>query len=208
MDYSPSCSAPAGGGKSTTFTCNVDASQLPDGPVTICVISATRRCRTTRARQTSPGPRCRRTTPTRSATPSLSTGACRRRPAAGTPDPGTPDTDTPNPGAPAPGESAGIPGGLQIGSLSILVPRKVKIGKTKQLVIGAHASQAGQLSLRLVRGKKVVSRLSVGLSAGQTKQRLRLPRRLRAGTYTVKIAFKAIGTSWAATGATKVSARR
>ena len=46
------------------------------------------------------------------------------------------------------------------------------------------------------------------LHARCAKQRLRLPRRLRAGTYTVKIAFKAIGASWAATGATKVSARR
>jgi hypothetical protein len=208
MDYSPSCSAPAGGGKSTTFTCNVDASQLPDGPVTICVISADASVPDNPSSANQSGSamqanhsdeKCDTVTLDRSVpTP----------PGGGTPDPGTPDTDTPNPGAPAPGESAGIPGGLQIGSLSILVPRKVKIGKTKQLVIGAHASQAGQLSLRLVRGKKVVSRLSVGLSAGQTKQRLRLPRRLRAGTYTVKIAFKAIGTSWAATGATKVSARR
>ena len=59
-----------------------------------------------------------------------------------------------------------------------------------------------------MRGKKVFSRLSVGLSAGQTKQRLRLPKGLKAGTYTVKIAFKASGAGWAATGATKVSARR
>ena len=75
-------------------------------------------------------------------------------------------------------------------------------------MVSANASQAGQLSLQLMRGKKVVSRLSVGLSAGQTKQRLRLPKRLKAGTYTVKIAFKASGASWSATGTTKVSARR
>jgi hypothetical protein len=48
----------------------------------------------------------------------------------------------------------------------------------------------------------------VGLSEGQTKQRLRLPKRLKAGTHTVKIAFKASGAGWAATGTTKVSARR
>ena len=88
------------------------------------------------------------------------------------------------------------------------MPKRIKIGKVKQLVVGADASQAGQLSLRLTRGKKVVSRLSVGLSAGQTKQRLRLPKGLKAGTYTVKIAFKASGSGWAATGTTKVSARR
>jgi hypothetical protein len=48
----------------------------------------------------------------------------------------------------------------------------------------------------------------VGLSAGQTKQRLRLPKRLKAGAYTVQIAFKANGAGWAASGKAKVSARR
>ena len=124
------------------------------------------------------------------------------------PDNNIPDPGTPSPGAPSPGADAGIPGGLQIGSLSILVPGRVKIGKVKQLVVAAKASQAGRLTLSLTRGKKVYSRLSVGLSAGQTKQRLRLPKRLKAGTYTVKIALKANGAGWAATGTTRVSARR
>jgi hypothetical protein len=88
------------------------------------------------------------------------------------------------------------------------VPKRIKLGRARHLVVGANAAQGGRLSLRLMRGKKVVSRLSVGLSAGRTKQRLRLPKRLKAGTYTVKIAFRASGTSRAATGTTKVSARR
>ena len=124
------------------------------------------------------------------------------------PDNNIPDPGTPSPGAPSPGPDAGIPGGLQIGSLSILVPGRVKIGKVKQLVVAAKASQAGRLTLSLTRGKKVYSRLIVGVSAGQTKQRLRLPKRLKAGTYTVKIAFKASGAGWGATGTTRVSARR
>ena len=127
-------------------------------------------------------------------------------PAAGTtghPGPGTPHGHA-DPGCDQPT----IPGGLKIGSLSILVPKRVKIGKVKQLVIAANASEAGRLSLRLTRGKKVISRLSVGLSAGQTKQRLRLPKGLKAGTYTVKIAFKANGAGWAASGAAKVALRR
>ena len=105
-----------------------------------------------------------------------------------------------------PGAAPGA--GVQIGSLNILVPKRINIGKVRQLVVAANASQAGRLTLSLTRGKKVYSRLSVGLSAGKTKQRLRLPKRLRAGTYTLKIAFKASGASWAATGTTKVSARR
>jgi hypothetical protein len=78
----------------------------------------------------------------------------------------------------------------------------------RQLVVAANASQAGRLTLSLTRGRKVYSRLSVGVSAGKTKQRLRLPRRLKAGTYTVKIVYKPSGAGWAATGTTKVSARR
>jgi hypothetical protein len=129
----------------------------------------------------------------------------------GTPDPGTPDPvtpvpGTPNPVAPVPGATPGA--GLQIGSLNILVPKRVTLGRVRQLVVAANASQAGRLTLSLTRAEKVYSRLSVGLSAGKTKQRLRLPRRMAAGIYTVKIAFKASGAGWAATGTTKVSARR
>jgi plastocyanin len=42
--YNPACSVPAGGGKSTTFTCTADfgsgSSPAPDGPVWACVIAA------------------------------------------------------------------------------------------------------------------------------------------------------------------------
>jgi hypothetical protein len=204
FDYSADCSVPGAPGKSTTFSCTADASQLPDGPVTVCARSADASVPDNPASATQ----------TASATQAnLSDAHCdtvtldRSVPA---PDPGTPDPGTPTPGTPDPGTPTpdATPGGLQIGSLNILVPKRIKIGKVKQLVVAADASQAGRLSLSLTRGKKVYSRLSVGLSAGQTKQRLRLPKRLKAGTYTVKIAFKASGAGWAATGTTKVSARR
>ena len=51
------------------------------------------------------------------------------------------------------------------------------------------------LTLRLTRGKKVYSRLTVGLAPGETTQRLRLPKGLKRGSYTVKIAFKRTGVS-------------
>ena len=213
-EYSAACSAPGGAGKSTTFSCNVDASQLPDGPVTICVIAAdasvpdnpssANQAGTSMAANHS-DEKCDTVTLDRSVPPPPDTG----NPGPGnpgTPDPGTPDPGTPNPGTPTPGATPG--GGLRIGSLTVLVPKRIKIGKAKQLVIAANATQAGRLSLSLTRGRKVYSRLSVGLSAGKTKQRLRVPKRLKAGTYTVKIAFKASGAGWAATGTTKVSARR
>jgi hypothetical protein len=75
-------------------------------------------------------------------------------------------------------------------------------------VVAASAGQAGRLTLTLTRAKKVHSRLSVGLSPGRTKQRLRLPKRLKAGTYTVRITFKANGAGWAGSGAAKVALRR
>jgi hypothetical protein len=205
FDYSPACSVPGAPGKNTTFACTADASQLPDGPVTVCARSADASVPDNPASATQTGT---------AAQANLSDAQCdtvtldRSVPAPdpGTPDPGTPDPGTPDPGTPSPGATPGA--GLQIGSLNILVPKRIKIGKVRQLVVAANAGQAGRLTLRLTRGKKVYSRLSVGLSAGKTKQRLRLPKRLKAGTYTVKIAFKASGTGWTATGTTKVSARR
>jgi hypothetical protein len=205
LDYSAACSVPGAPGKNTTFACTADASQLPDGPVTVCARSADASVPDNPASATQTG------TATQA---NLSDAQCdtvtldRSVPAPdpGTPDPGTPDPGTPDPGTPSPGATPGA--GLQIGSLNILVPKRISIGKVRQLVVAANASQAGRLTLRLTRGKKVYSRLSVGLSAGKTKQRLRLPKRLKAGTYTVKIAFKASGTGWTATGTTKVSARR
>jgi hypothetical protein len=208
FDHNAGCSSPAGAGKTTTFSCEVDASSLPDGPVTVCVRAADASVpdNPAGADQSKPATtanlsdaQCDTVTLDRSVPPPAEGG----NPGTGGPTPADPTPADPTPTTPAPAVR-----GLQIGSLTLVVPGKVKIGKTKHLVIGAHAGQAGRLSLRLVRGKKVVSRLSVGLSAGQTKQRLRLPKRLKKGTYTVKIAFRANGTAWAATGTTKVSARR
>jgi len=215
FDYSAACSVPGAPGKSTTFACSADASQLPDGPVTVCARSADASVPDNPASVTQTGTaaqanlsdaQCDTVTLDRSV-PAPDPGT----PDPGTPDPGTPDPGTPNPGTPDPGtpNPGATPGaGLQIGSLTLLVPKRIELGKVRQLVVAANASQPGRLTLRLTRGTKVYSRLSVGLSAGKTKQRLRLPRRMAAGTYTVKIAFKASGAGWAATGTTKVSARR
>jgi hypothetical protein len=97
---------------------------------------------------------------------------------------------------------------VRIGSLTLLVPKRARLGKVKQLLLGARTDQAGTLTLRLTRGKKVLSRLTVGLSPGQSKQRLRVPRRLKAGTYAVKIAFKPAGASWSTAATTKVAFRK
>jgi hypothetical protein len=209
FDYNQKCSAPGSAGKSTTFSCELDASQLPDGPVTVCARSADASVpdNPAGADQSKPASSanlsdasCDTVTLDRSVPPPADGGGT---PADPTPADPTPATPAPTSPTPAPAIK-----GIRIGSLTVAVPKRVKLGKVKQLVLSAHATQAGQMSLRLTRGKKVYSRLSVGLSTGLTKQRLRLPKRLKAGTYTVKIAFKASGAGWAATGTTKISARK
>ncbi|HEV7844672.1 MAG TPA: PKD domain-containing protein [Thermoleophilaceae bacterium] len=281
------CSAPAGGGKSTTFGCEVDASELPDGPVTVCVraadasvpnnASSVDQTRTASQANLS-DPQCDTVVLDRKG-PTLGIGAAkalfrtgeqaafsseasdagsgldastmswelgdgsaavagasashsfdrpgtyvvklRARDKAGNESvaqktvtveapPGPTPTPGPTPGPTGPtgplvagrGEAK-----LTIGGVTVLVPKHVKLGRTKQIVLRARAEQGGTLTLRLTRGKKVYSRLSVGLARGDTTQRLRLPKRLRRGSYAVKIAFKANGTSYTAAGSAKVAVK-
>jgi hypothetical protein len=86
----------------------------------------------------------------------------------------------------------------------VSVPKGVRLGKVKQLRLRTQAEQAGTLTLRLMRGKKVYSRLTVGLAPGETTQLPRLPRGLKRGTYTVKIGFKAAGAGYTATSTARV----
>ena len=121
---------------------------------------------------------------------------------------GTPPASggTPRPAAAPPAGGGPLPG-VQIGSIRVVVPKSVRLGKTKQLALRARTEQAGVLTLRLTRGGKVYSRLTVGVSPGETTQRLRLPKGLKRGTYAVKIAFKAKGTSYTVAGTAKVAVK-
>jgi plastocyanin len=296
-NHSPECSVPAGGGKNTTFACNADASQLPDGPVTVCVRAADAAVpnNPSSANQTGSATQanlsdaqCDTVVLDRQG-PSLTVNASKTvvqvgeqvafsrdasdsgtgldasssrwefgdGTAPGTGDsashsfaqPGTyevtfsvkdmagnesvakktvtvesPPTDTASGGGSTPdggstpgdgstpggGSTPDVPvaGGVRIGSVTVVVPKRFRLGKAKRLALRARADQAGELTLRLMRGKKVYSRLAVGLSAGESTQRLRLPKGLKAGTYTVKIAFKPEGASWTAAGTAKVVLRK
>jgi hypothetical protein len=208
--WSASCSVPAAPGKSTTFDCAVDASQLEDGPVTVCVRAADAALpddpssanQTGSATQSNlSDPQCDTVTLDRSVPPPVTKPD---------PKPTHPTNPSPpsNPSQPAsPVVAPGLKG-IQVGGVAIQLPKRIKLGKVRQLVFGTRAAQAGRLTLRLTRGKKVYARLTVGLSPGETKQRLRLPKRLKAGTYTVKIAFRASGMSWSATGSARIACRK
>jgi len=199
--YSAACSVPGAPGTSTTFSCDVDAAQLPDGPVTVCVISADASV------PDKPGSADQSGT---SMNANHSDEKCDTvtldRSVPTPPGDPTPPSDPAQPSDPTP--ATPTPAGLRIGSLTVQVPKRVKIGRVRRLVVATHAGMAGRLTLQLTRGKRVYSRLSVSLAAGQTKQWLRLPKRLKAGTYTVKIAFRESGASWAANGGAKVALRR
>ena len=284
--YLSACSVPGGPGKSTTFSCGVDASQLPDGPVTICAIAADAAVpnNPSSANQTGSANQANlsnsqcdtvvldRQGPTLavnasktvvlvgeqvSLSPEASdsgsgldasasrwefgdgasamTGAAtthsfdqpgtyvvsfrardkagnestaqksitvQAAPGGGTTTPGggttTPEVPVTN-GGPLPG--------VRIGGVRVIVPKGVRLAKAKRLVLRAHAEQAGVLTLRLTRGKRELSRLTVGLAPGETTQRLRLPKGLKRGTYTVRIAFKAKGASYTAAGAAKIAVK-
>jgi hypothetical protein len=294
--HSPACSVPGSGGKNTTFACAVDASQLPDGPVTVCAIAAdaaqpnnpSSASQTVSASQANKSdPQCDTVLLDRHG-PNLAVSASKTvvlvgeqvafssqasdpvsgvdssasrwefgdgtPPAAGasashsfaqpgtyvvefrakdqagnesvaertitvnappsnptTPEnPATPSQPT-TPSEPAP--IVPVPGGgrlasVQIGGVTVLVPKRVRLGRLKRLVLGARADEAGKLTLRLTRGKRVYSKLTVSLAPGDSSHRLRLPKGLKPGTYAVKIAFKAAGAGWSAAGSAKVAFQR
>jgi PKD repeat protein len=286
--HSPECSVPGSGGKSTTFTCSADASQLPDGPVTVCAVGADAAVpnNPSSANQTGNASQANRSDaqcdtvvldrqgPTLTVnasktvvrvgesvafsreasdsgagldsgtslwefgdgTPSMASDSVshafgqpgtyvvkfRAKDRAGNESvaqreitveaPPTGSTSTPGDGTSTPGDTTpekpvaggGPLAGVKIGSVTVVVPKRARLGKAKQLVLNTRTDQAGALTLRLVRGKKVYSRVSARLAPGDSKHRLRLPRGLKPGTYTVKIAFKPAGAGWSASGAAKI----
>ncbi len=293
--HSPACSVPGSGGKSTTFTCAVDATKLPDGPVTVCAVAADASIpnNASSANQTSTAAQANRSDATcdtvvldrqgpalsvnasktvaltgeqvafsatatdsgagvdasasrwgfGDGTPELAGGSVSH--AFGQPgtyvvtfrakdglgnesvaqttitvnappsDPGTPTTPT-SPSTPsAPSEP--VPGGpvtprglasVQAGDVTVLLPKRVRLGRARQLVFGTRTDEAGTLTLSLVRAGKVYSRVTIRLAPGEASRRLRLPKGLKAGTYAVKIAFKATGAGWSAAASAKVAFRR
>jgi plastocyanin len=93
----------------------------------------------------------------------------------------------------------------RIDSLTLLIPKRVRLAKARRaLVLGVATGQAGQLEIQLVRRGRAIARMQKVIAAGAGKQRLRLPRRLRTGVYTLKVSFTKAGADWAASGGTKV----
>jgi hypothetical protein len=205
--YSPSCSVPTAPGRSTTFICSADASQLPDGPVTVCAVAADNSVpdNPSSANQTRTADQANRSDAQcdsvvvdRSVTQQPEQPQLPQQPQ----QPSGGSADPQQPAAPAGGDRP--PAGLRVGAVTLTVPKRVSLRRAKQLLLGAHADQAGQLTVKLVRGKRTYAKRVALLAAGGSKQRLRLPRGLKPGTYAVKVAFREAGKAWSASGAAKV----
>jgi plastocyanin len=93
----------------------------------------------------------------------------------------------------------------QIGNVSVLAPKRFRLGKSARLVVGVTTEQGGQLTFTLVRGKKTYSRLSVAVKPGINRQKLKLPKGVKPGTYSLKVSFKPSGQSWAVNGSAKIA---
>ena len=171
FDYNQKCSAPGSGGKSTTFSCDLDASQLPDGPVTVCARSADASVPDNPSGADQCARPARRTSPTPAATRSCSTAPCPRRPAPAVTRSGTPpDTPAADPLLRPSDAGRRPPPPPHPQAASDRRPHRSSVPKPDQdrqdeaARGGANASPGGPAhDSTLTRGKKVVSRLSVGL---------------------------------------------
>jgi plastocyanin len=122
-----------------------------------------------------------------------------------------PDGSPPPKGGPTPEQIAKAAGGglvvrARIDSLTLLVPKRFRLGKGRRhLVLGVATDRPGRLSIQLMRGERVVAGLQRSIQAGSAARRLRLPRKVRPGRYTLRVSFTRQGAAWAATGAAKIA---
>ena len=119
-------------------------------------------------------------------------------------------------GAPAPTPTAPTPGAAVAG-LDGEAPKRLRSARARALPLALTATGAGRASIALVRAGRVHAQgAAVVRAAGTHAYRLKLPRRLRAGAYTVKVAWVPVGSATARTrtlrllvgAATGVRARR
>jgi hypothetical protein len=86
-------------------------------------------------------------------------------------------------------------GGTQrtrVGGLSVVAPKRLTLAKTrKKLPLVLTVDTAGTVEVSLLRGAKIASRGSVKIArAGTLGFSLKLPKRPRAGSYTLKLVFR------------------
>jgi plastocyanin len=101
-------------------------------------------------------------------------------------------------------------GGTQettVAGLEVLAPKRLKLtAKTKALSIALTAEAPGQAAIALVRGGRVHAQGTAAIAAaGTLGYRLKLPRKLKAGAYRLKISFTPQGAAKATTKTVKLT---
>ena len=133
-------------------------------------------------------------------------------PGGGTPGSGTPGggtatggggTVTPPPTASEIAKQVGVSGGAgatqttSAGALDVLTARKLKITKKlKALPLALTAETAGRATFALIRSGRIAARSGLNITKpGSLGFRLKLPKSMKAGRYSLKISFTPTGAS-------------
>jgi hypothetical protein len=95
-------------------------------------------------------------------------------------------------GTPGGGAQGGSDDGTSAAALDVTAPRKLK-AKAKSLPLTPTADTPGKASFALVRSGRVIARGSKALDAGTTTYKLKLPRKVKAGRYVLKVTFTPAG---------------
>ena len=100
------------------------------------------------------------------------------------------------------GSGSGATQTTSAGTLDVLTAKNVRISaKLKTLPLAVTSEQAGEATFALIRAGRIVSQAGLKITKpGSLGFKLKLPKRLKAGVYRLKITFRA-------TGAVKASAR-
>ena len=116
---------------------------------------------------------------------------------------GTGGTITPPPTASQIAKQVGVSGGAgatqttSAGSLDVLTARRLRITKKlKALPLALTAQTAGRATFALVRSGRIVAKAALNVTKpGSLGFRLKLPRSLKAGRYSLKISFTPAGAA-------------
>ena len=99
-------------------------------------------------------------------------------------------------------------GGAQattVAGLSVVAPKTLKLAKAKSVTLALTPNSAGAAQVTLVKGSKIVASKGAKFGAAATYSlKLKLPRKLKAGAYTLRIAFTPTGQTKAVTKALKL----
>ena len=108
------------------------------------------------------------------------------------------------------GATGGAQGATQTtsaGGLDVLTARKVKITtKLKALPMALTAEMAGKAQFALVRGGRIAAQGGITITKpGTLGFKLKLPKKLKAGSYSLRITFTAAGASKASVKTIKIA---